>query len=115
MPRTPDKRASSPAVGVTPPGGAGTGPDASSSGADDGLGIDAVLDRLESVVRDLEGGELPIERALERFEQGVHLARRGNQMLDRVEQRVEMLLADRDETVPMPNAGPNAGDDEDAP
>ncbi len=111
MPRTPEKRATPPAVGATPQGGAGTGLDAPSPDADDGLGIDAILDRLESVVRDLEGGELPIERALERFEQGVHLARRGNHLLDRVEQRVEMLLADRDETVPMPNAG----DDEDAP
>ncbi len=94
MPRTPDKRA--PTVAPTPTG-AGEG--------DETLGIDTILDRLEHVVRELEGGELPIEGALERFEQGVHLARRGNWLLDRVEQRVEMLLADRDETVPLPARG----------
>jgi exodeoxyribonuclease VII small subunit len=100
MPRPPQKNVASapPDAGDTDPG--------------EGLGIDAILDRLEHAVRDLEGGELPLERALERFEQGVHLARRGNQMLDRVEQRVEMLLADRDQTVPLPS---EADDDEDVP
>jgi exodeoxyribonuclease VII small subunit len=76
------------------------------------LGIDEILDRLETVVRDLEGGELPLERALERFELGVKLARRGGQLLDRVEQRVEMLLADRDEVVPF---APSASEDEERP
>lgn len=99
MPRAPQKNASSTPTGAT------------DVEATDGMGIDAILDRLEHAVRDLEGGELPLERALERFEEGVHLARRGNLLLDRVEQRVEMLLADRDETVPLPSAA----DDEDVP
>ena len=64
-------------------------------------GIDAILDGLEGVVKQLEEGDLPLERALERFEEGVRLARRGSQLLDAVEERVEMLLADRDETVPL--------------
>ncbi len=67
----------------------------------DGAGIDAVLDGLESVVKELESGDLPLERALERFEEGVRLARKGGQILDAVEARVEMLLADRDEVVPL--------------
>jgi exodeoxyribonuclease VII small subunit len=72
---------------------------------DDGEpGIDDILGRLERVVKDLEGGDLPLERALERFELGVKLARRGNQLLDGIEERVEMLLADRDEVVPLPRA-----------
>jgi exodeoxyribonuclease VII small subunit len=111
MPRTPEKRATPPVAGATAVAGGVTDAEHMAPDPDDGLGIDAILDRLEVVVRDLEGGELAIERALERFEQGVHLARRGNLLLDRVEQRVEMLLADRDETVPMPNVG----DDEDVP
>jgi exodeoxyribonuclease VII small subunit len=63
--------------------------------------IDEILGGLEDVVRDLESGELPLERALERFEQGVKLARQGSSVLDAVEERVEILLADRDEAVPM--------------
>lgn len=63
--------------------------------------IDEILGGLEEVVRDLESGELPLERALQRFEQGVKLARQGSSVLDAVEERVEILLADRDEAVPM--------------
>lgn len=66
------------------------------------LSIDALLRGLEAVVKELEGGELPLEKALERFEEGVRLARRGSQMLDAVEERVEMLLSDREDTVPLP-------------
>lgn len=60
-------------------------------------GIDGVLDGLEAVVSELESGELPLEQALLRFEHGVKLARKGGAMLDAVEERVETLLADRDE------------------
>ena len=64
-------------------------------------GIDDVLAQLEGVVAQLEGGDLPLEKALEQFERGVALARKGGRLLDAVEERVERLLADRDETVPF--------------
>jgi exodeoxyribonuclease VII small subunit len=72
-----------------------------SEGEADGAGIDAVLGGLENVVKELESGDLPLERALERFEEGVRLARKGGRILDAVEARVETLLADRDEVVPL--------------
>jgi len=65
------------------------------------LSIDEVLDGLEGVVTELEAGDLPLEEALRRFEHGVVLARKGSTVLDAVEERVEQLLADRDETVPF--------------
>lgn len=65
------------------------------------LSIDEILDGLEEVVQQLEGGDLPLEQALQRFEHGVALARRGSTLLDAVEERVEQLLADRDEAVPF--------------
>ncbi len=68
---------------------------------DDAMGIDEILDGLEQVVQQLEAGDLPLEEALRRFEHGVGLARRGSSLLDGVEERVEQLLADRDEAVPF--------------
>jgi exodeoxyribonuclease VII small subunit len=73
----------------------------SSKNTDDEPGIDKVLDGLETVVEELESGDLPLEQALARFEEGVRLARQGGKILDAVEERVEVLLADRDEAVPM--------------
>lgn len=69
--------------------------------ADEAMGIDEILDRLEAVVQQLETGDLPLEEALRRFEHGVGLARRGSTLLDAVEERVEQLLSDRDEAVPF--------------
>lgn len=60
--------------------------------------IDVVLEQLEEVVEQLEGGELGLEQALERFEAGVKLARQGGALLDAMEERVEVLLAHRGET-----------------
>ena len=70
------------------------------------MGIDEILDRLEAVVQALEAGDLPLEEALRRFEHGVGLARRGSTLLDAVEERVEQLLSDRDETVPLTSEEP---------
>ncbi len=61
---------------------------------------EALLARLDQVVRELEGGELPLERALAHFEEGVRLVREGEALLASVEQRIEMLLAD-DRRVPF--------------
>ncbi len=54
--------------------------------------FEKVMDRLAQVVGELEKGELPLERALVLFEEGVRLSREGAERLDRAEARVEELL-----------------------
>jgi exodeoxyribonuclease VII small subunit len=61
-----------------------------------GPSAEALLSRLDEVVRALESGDLPLEQALARFEEGVKLVRDGESLLASVEQRIEMLLADGD-------------------
>lgn len=78
-----------------------------------GPAIDQVLGDLERVVAELEAGDLPLETALKRFEDGVRLARQGGQLLDAVEQRVEMLLDGRDGAVPFPGARDDENEDGD--
>lgn len=48
--------------------------------------------RLAQIVAELEGGELPLERSLALFEEGVRVARAAQAKLDAAEQRVEVLL-----------------------
>ena len=57
------------------------------------LGFDAVVAKLRAVVERLETGQLGLEDALAVYEQGVALARRGHQLLDAAEKKVELLVS----------------------
>ncbi len=50
---------------------------------------------LESIVKQLEKGELPLEDALKQFEQGIALSRQCHELLTQAEQRIEILTADK--------------------
>ena len=50
------------------------------------------LNELEALVRDLEQGDLPLEKSLAAFERGVRLTRECQQALRQAEQRVEQLV-----------------------
>ncbi|HEV3197287.1 MAG TPA: exodeoxyribonuclease VII small subunit [Bryobacteraceae bacterium] len=50
------------------------------------------LDELEKVVKELEGGDLSLERSLELFERGMNLSDTCRKQLEGAETRVEMLI-----------------------
>jgi exodeoxyribonuclease VII small subunit len=54
--------------------------------------FEAQLASLERIVRELERGDLPLERSLELFEQGVKLSRECQERLNEAERRIEVLL-----------------------
>jgi exodeoxyribonuclease VII small subunit len=56
-------------------------------------GFDQILARLREVVVRLESGELSLEQSLQIYEEGVALARRGQQLLASAEKRVEILVS----------------------
>jgi exodeoxyribonuclease VII small subunit len=51
---------------------------------------------LEKIVRELERGDLPLEKSLELFEQGVKLSRACQERLKEAERRIEILLRGAD-------------------
>ena len=55
------------------------------------LSFEAGLAELESVVKQLESGDLPLEKALELFEKGVQLSESCRKQLEEAETRVEVL------------------------
>ena len=63
----------------------------------DALSFDATLDELETIVQQMEQGELPLEEALKQFERGIQLVRAGQQKLNQAEQKVQILLAEQGE------------------
>ena len=50
------------------------------------------LDELEKVVKELEAGDLSLERSLELFERGMGLSESCRKQLEQAETRVEMLI-----------------------
>jgi len=61
------------------------------------------LDELEQIVKQLEAGDLPLDRSLELFEQGIRLSRECQKRLDEAERKVEILLRGNDGAYrPMP-------------
>ena len=60
--------------------------------------FETALTELEQIVNSLESGSLPLEEALNEFERGVQLARQGQTKLQQAEQRVQILLADNEDS-----------------
>lgn len=56
--------------------------------------FEEALSRLEVVVKELENGKLPLEKALELFGEGVSLAQFCHQQLEQAEQKISLLVAD---------------------
>jgi exodeoxyribonuclease VII small subunit len=54
--------------------------------------FETCLEELEKVVKELEGGDLPLERSLELFERGMSLSDSCRKQLEQAETRVEMLI-----------------------
>jgi exodeoxyribonuclease VII small subunit len=83
--------------------------------------FEEAMERLEKIVRDLEEEELPLEKSLSVFEEGVGLSRLLNRKLNEAEEKVEILLRDGKggktarpfEAGEEEDAGEEAGDGED--
>ena len=63
-------------------------------GQEQARSFEASLEALEQIVRQLEGGDLPLEKSLELFEQGIRLSRECQERLSQAERRIEVLMRD---------------------
>ena len=64
--------------------------------------FEAGLDELESIVKQMESGELPLERAIELFEKGMQVSESCRKQLADAETRVEMLVRRGQQVVAEP-------------
>jgi exodeoxyribonuclease VII small subunit len=70
--------------------------------------FEAGLQELESVVKQLESGDLPLEKALELFERGVQLSETCRKRLEEAETKVELLTRRGSAVTPEPLKPPKA-------
>lgn len=58
--------------------------------------FEATIEELDTIVANLENGDLSLDDALKKFERGITLARAGQAKLSDAEQRVSLLLRNDD-------------------
>jgi exodeoxyribonuclease VII small subunit len=61
--------------------------------------FESAMKQLEQIAQELEAGELSLEMAMKKFEEGIQLSRFCAKKLDETERRIAILLQDSDGTV----------------
>lgn len=56
--------------------------------------FEQALRQLEQIVQDLESGDMPLEKAIKKFEEGIHLSKFCTEKLDETEKRITILIQD---------------------
>ena len=83
------------------------------NGQEQARSFEASLEALEQIVQQLESGDLPLEKSLELFEQGIRLSRECQERLSQAERRIEVLLRDNQgRTVVTTYTAPPQGENE---
>ena len=65
-------------------------------------GFEKSLERLETVVREMESGELSLEKMMKHFEEGMSLVGICSHKLNEVERKIELLVKKGDQTTLTP-------------
>ncbi len=78
--------------------------------------FEQAMKQLEQIVQELESGDMPLELAIKKFEEGIQLSRFCTEKLDESEKRITILVQDAAGNISdMPFAAPNdnsSADDE---
>ena len=55
------------------------------------------MEELENIVKELEEGNLNLEKSVEKFEEGMKISKACNEMLEDAEKKISILLEENDE------------------
>ena len=61
--------------------------------------FEEAMKKLEQIVQELESGDLPLEKAISKFEEGIRLSKFCSKKLDETEKRITVLLQDQEGNV----------------
>ena len=75
------------------------------------LSFEEMMAKLDEIATELESGELPLEKAIERYEEGVGCYKECHRILAGAEKKVELLTKSADGAL---EAEPFEGDDDEA-
>ncbi|MEE4604344.1 MAG: exodeoxyribonuclease VII small subunit [Desulfobacteraceae bacterium] len=58
--------------------------------------FEMAMKQLEQIVQDLEAGDMPLEKAIKKFEEGIKVSKYCSEKLDESEKRITLLMRDSD-------------------
>lgn len=56
------------------------------------MNLEARLDKLDELIEELEGDDISLEAAFEKYSEGIKLVKECNESIDRVEKKVRLLM-----------------------
>lgn len=74
------------------------------------LDFEQAMEQLEAVVRELEHGDVPLEKAIDLFQQGMKLSQLCGSKLEQVERKIEMITVEDGELRKKPFGSRLEGD-----
>ena len=75
-------------------------------------GFEKSLERLETIVREMESGELSLEKLMKHFEEGMSLVGICSAKLNEVERKIELLVKQGGQTTLAPFKTPEESEEE---
>ena len=57
------------------------------------------IEQLEQIIQELETGDLPLEKAIKRFEEGIRLSKDCSKKLDETEKKISILMQETDGSI----------------
>jgi exodeoxyribonuclease VII small subunit len=58
------------------------------------INFEGALERLEEIVRQLEEGDVPLEKSIQLYEEGMKLGKKCHSILDKADRRIKQLSED---------------------
>lgn len=59
--------------------------------------FEEAMKKLEEIATELESGKLNLDESVNRFEEGINLSKKCNDILEKAEKRISILINDKDE------------------
>jgi exodeoxyribonuclease VII small subunit len=63
------------------------------------MSFEDIMKSLESIANELESGKLNLDESVEKFEEGIKLSKKCNEILDKAEKKISMLVSGNENEV----------------
>ena len=61
------------------------------------MNFEYAMKALEQIANELENGELSLEQSVDKFEEGIKISKKCNEILEKAEKKISILIKDGDE------------------